>query len=48
MKYECNLCSPTKGCCCDKCNKEKVIPARIKEWKIEPYYSALKEGNKND
>lgn len=28
-----------KGRCCDRCNKDKVLPARRKEWKIKhPYY----------
>lgn len=37
------VCPPTKGCCCDKCNKEIVIPARRKGWGIFPYNKEEKE-----
>lgn len=45
MKQKCCLCGEEfegygnnaepvkKGTCCDECNKNKVIPARIKEWR---------------
>ena len=31
------LCSPTKGSCCDRCNKSLVIPARVQNWQTTPY-----------